>query len=73
MAQLVEKIVDGVKTAQATAEPVTLEAGVAQQFGLSFNRRFHMKTGPVRFNPGVLIPTSSAWPGRSIRKWDYCY
>ncbi len=56
MAQLVEKIADGVKTAQATAEPVTLEAGVAQQFGLSFNRRFHMKTGPVRFNPGVLNP-----------------
>ena len=56
VAQLAEKIVAGVKTAQAAAEPVMLEAGVAQQFGLSFNRRFHMKTGPVRFNPGVLNP-----------------
>jgi hypothetical protein len=29
---------------------------VAQQQGLSFNRRFHMKDGSVRFNPGVLNP-----------------
>ena len=28
----------------------------AQQQGLSFNRRFHMKDGTVRFNPGVLNP-----------------
>jgi hypothetical protein len=35
---------------------VQAEAAVTQQHGLSFNRRFHMKDGTVRFNPGVLNP-----------------
>ena len=54
--ELVTKIVKVVTEADAAAKPVRLEAGVADQRGLSFNRRFHMKDGTVRFNPGVLNP-----------------
>ncbi|MEJ2705892.1 MAG: neutral/alkaline non-lysosomal ceramidase N-terminal domain-containing protein, partial [Sedimentisphaerales bacterium] len=53
-AELTDKIVEAITTANAKAQPVRLEAGSARQQGLSFNRRFHMKDGTVRFNPGVL-------------------
>ena len=55
-AELVAKLVKVITEADAAAKPVRLEAGVAEQRGLSFNRRFHMKDGSVRFNPGVLNP-----------------
>jgi hypothetical protein len=51
---LVERIVEAIAQAQAGAQPVKVLAGVAEQRGLSFNRRFHMKDGSVRFNPGKL-------------------
>jgi len=54
--ELVAKLVKVIIEADAAAKPVRLEAGVAEQQGLSFNRRFHMKDGSVRFNPGVLNP-----------------
>jgi len=54
--ELVAKLVKVITEAEAAAKPVRLEAGVAQQQNLSFNRRFHMKDGSVRFNPGVLNP-----------------
>lgn len=54
--QFVAKLVDVISRADAAAKPVRLRAGTAQQEGLSFNRRFHMKDGTVRFNPGVLNP-----------------
>ena len=53
---LVAKLVDVITAAQAAAKPVRMEAGSTEQQGLSFNRRFHMKDGTVRFNPGVLNP-----------------
>jgi sugar phosphate isomerase/epimerase len=53
---LAEKIAQVIAQADAATKPVRLQAGVAQQQGLSFNRRFHMKDGTVRFNPGVLNP-----------------
>jgi|GEM_PF-57214 len=53
---LAGKIVQVITQADAGTKPVRLQAGVAQQQGLSFNRRFHMKDGTVRFNPGVLNP-----------------
>jgi hypothetical protein len=53
---LVERLVEAIAQAQAGAQPVKLLAGVAEQRGLSFNRRFHMKDGSVRFNPGKLNP-----------------
>ena len=54
--ELVAKLVEVVVRANKAAQPVRLEAGAAEQKGLSFNRRFHMKDGSVRFNPGVLNP-----------------
>ncbi len=54
--QLIAHLVEAIKEAAARTQPVQLEAGIAQQHGLSFNRRFHMKDGTVRFNPGVLNP-----------------
>ena len=54
--ELVAKIVQAITTANAATKPVQLEAGATVQHGLSFNRRFHMKDGTVRFNPGVLNP-----------------
>jgi len=54
--ELVAKIVKVITQANAAAKPIRLKAGVAEQQGLSFNRRFHMKNGTVRFNPGILNP-----------------
>jgi sugar phosphate isomerase/epimerase len=54
--QLVEKLAGVIAQADAAAKPVQLAAGSTEQKGLSFNRRFHMKNGTVRFNPGVLNP-----------------
>ncbi len=54
--ELVTKIVKVITQADSAAKPVWLKAGVAEQQGLSFNRRFHMKNGTVRFNPGVMNP-----------------
>ncbi len=50
--QFARKCVEAIASAKKTARPVTLQAGFAEQQGLSFNRRFHMKDGTVRFNPG---------------------
>jgi len=54
--QLVEKLAGVIVEADMAAKPVRLSSGSAEQQGLSFNRRFHMKNGTVRFNPGVLNP-----------------
>jgi len=54
--ELAVHIAEAVEKANAEMRPMQLQAGVARQQGLSFNRRFHMKSGPVRFNPGVLNP-----------------
>ena len=54
---LTERIVQALKQAQAAARPVSLHASVVlQQEPISFNRRFLMKDGTVRFNPGFLNP-----------------
>jgi hypothetical protein len=55
-AGLVSRIVKAIVQADAAARPVRVEAGMVEQTGLSFNRRFHMKDGSVRFNPGPLNP-----------------
>ena len=55
-AELAAKLVKVVAEASAAARPVSLAAGVCEQQGLSFNRRFHMKDGSVRFNPGAVNP-----------------
>ncbi len=54
--ELVRKLVRAIVKARSAARAVRIEAGTAEQVGLSFNRRFHMKDGSVRFNPGVMNP-----------------
>jgi hypothetical protein len=53
---LVERVAEAVASAAQRLAPVRLEAGKAQETRLPFNRRFHMKDGSVRFNPGALNP-----------------
>jgi hypothetical protein len=54
---LVEQIAAAVGEAHASLAPARLACGVVdQQPQLSFNRRFHMKDGSVRFNPGQRNP-----------------
>ncbi len=55
-AMLITRLVQVIEKANAALAPARLEAGIAQQEGLSFNRRFHMKNGKVAFNPGQLNP-----------------
>jgi neutral ceramidase len=55
-ALLTERLVKVVSAAQANLRPAQLQAGIEQQEGLSFNRRFWMKNGKVVFNPGQLNP-----------------
>jgi len=56
VAVLADRLLAGLAEAQAALQPVVLHTGAAEQHGLSFNRRFHMKDGSVRFNPGKLNP-----------------
>ena len=53
---LVDRVADAVKSAMSGGAPVRIDAGFARESGLSFNRRFHMKDGTVRFTPGPLNP-----------------
>ncbi|RJP32642.1 MAG: hypothetical protein C4527_05830 [Candidatus Omnitrophota bacterium] len=53
---LIDACVQAVAQAQRNMKSVILESGVAQQSGVAFNRRFHMKDGSVRFNPGKMNP-----------------
>jgi len=55
-AVLADKLANVITQAHASTRPVRLEAGVARETRLSFNRRFHMKDGTVRFNPGQQNP-----------------
>jgi neutral ceramidase len=55
-AELVGKIVRAVVEAKSALRPVELKAGNAREERVSFNRRFHMRDGSVRFNPGERNP-----------------
>lgn len=55
-AQLVDRMVKAIVEAQQKAEPASITPGRADLMGVSFNRRFHMKDGSVRFNPGRKNP-----------------
>ncbi len=50
------RLVDVIVAAAAGLSPAALEFVRATEDRVSFNRRFHMKDGTVRFNPGVLNP-----------------
>lgn len=52
-----QRLVAAIAQAQAGAAPMRLLCGtVSQQETISFNRRFLMKDGTIRFNPGLLNP-----------------
>lgn len=51
---LTDRLAQVIIEAKANAKPAELEAGIAKQEGLSFNRRFWMRNGRVQFNPGIL-------------------
>jgi hypothetical protein len=53
---LTERLVKAIVQAKKNLRPATLEAGVAAQENLNFNRRYWMKNGKVAFNPGQLNP-----------------
>ena len=55
-ARLVERVAEAVVKADAALGPARIAAGTAPGPGIAFNRRFHMKDGTVRFNPGPLNP-----------------
>jgi neutral ceramidase len=55
-ALLIERLVKVIAAAQADLKPAELSVGIAQQTGLNFNRRYWMKNGTVRFNPGLQNP-----------------
>ncbi len=51
-----DKLVEVIAAANARVSPGTMEFVGADEDRVSFNRRFHLKDGAVRFNPGVLNP-----------------
>lgn len=51
-----DRLVEVIVAADAGLSPAALEFVRAAEDRLSFNRRFHMKDGTVRFNPGALNP-----------------
>jgi neutral ceramidase len=51
-----DRLVEVIVSANAAVSPAALEFVLASEDRVSFNRRFHMKDGSVRFNPGVLNP-----------------
>jgi hypothetical protein len=54
--ELTAKIADAVVKAKAALQPVELKSGTAHEDRISFNRRFYMKDGSVRFNPPTNSP-----------------
>jgi len=54
--QLVQACAQSVTDAVDNLQPSVIQFAVGRQDGLAFNRRFHMKDGSVRFNPGMGNP-----------------
>jgi len=51
-----DKLVEVIAAASERISPAVMEFAIVREDRLSFNRRFHLKDGSVRFNPGVLNP-----------------
>lgn len=51
-----DRLVQAIVTADDGVSPASLEFVLANEDRLPFNRRFHMKDGTVRFNPGTSNP-----------------
>ncbi|MFC2125631.1 neutral/alkaline non-lysosomal ceramidase N-terminal domain-containing protein [Bacteroidota bacterium] len=50
------KIYDAVKIAMQNMQPAVIKSGAGNEENVSFHRRFMMKDGTVKFNPGALNP-----------------
>ena len=55
---LPEMITESVELAQQRLQPVRVSVGTSQENGVSFNRRFLMKDGSFKMNPGRLNPNT---------------
>ncbi len=53
---LADKVANAIVQAKAALAPMELKAGFAREDRISFNRRYHMKGGAVRFNPAINNP-----------------
>lgn len=53
---LEERLVAAISKARENLAPARVAAGTTEENRLAFNRRFHMKDGSVRFNPGQQNP-----------------
>jgi hypothetical protein len=53
-ALLTNRLVKVIAKAQSNLRPAELDAGIGKEEHISFNRRYWMKDGKVRFNPGIL-------------------
>jgi hypothetical protein len=51
-----DRLVEVIVAASARVSPAAMELLAAEEDRVSFNRRFHLKDGTVRFNPGVRNP-----------------
>jgi len=51
-----DRLVEVIVAANARVSPAALELLASEEDRVSFNRRFHLKDGTVRFNPGVRNP-----------------
>ena len=51
-----DRLVEAIVAANARLSPAALEFVRTSEDRLTFNRRYHMKDGTVRFNPGILNP-----------------
>ena len=51
-----DKVYDAAKIAQKHLQPAVIKSGVGKEESVSFYRRFLMKDGTVKFNPGPLNP-----------------
>jgi len=56
---LADRVAQVIVQAREALRPVTVETGTTLCKGLAFNRRFLMKDGTVRFNPGYRPETKS--------------
>jgi len=56
LADLPGKIAESVRLAAGAVQPVRVSAGRGREASISFNRRFFMRDGSVKFNPGKLNP-----------------
>jgi hypothetical protein len=53
---LTDRLVKVISQAQSKLHLAELQAGIGKQENMTFNRRYLMKDGKVRFNPGQLNP-----------------